>query len=193
MLINIPREESVISLLSSYLQLGFEVIKRADKSRYANGKDIRLVNLGAIVVFSSFQMTTSKGKHLEDKSQVHIFSLMYKLLTSSRSSDDLFIEIDQDHGRRQQGLTNNKDIKGENHVKNMLKDVFGFAEHHKKATRGLGYKLTKRRINHEAPGIADARNKIDHLHWYTPNYTPSIQKQDILSEQNFSRTLTERR
>ena len=31
--INIPREDSVISLLNSYLDLSFEVIKRADNSR----------------------------------------------------------------------------------------------------------------------------------------------------------------
>ena len=37
--INIPREDSVISLLNSYLDLSFEVIKRADNSRYANGND----------------------------------------------------------------------------------------------------------------------------------------------------------
>ena len=38
--INIPREDSVISLLNSYLDLSFEVIKRADNSRYGNGNDI---------------------------------------------------------------------------------------------------------------------------------------------------------
>ena len=32
--INIPREDSVISLLSSYSDLHFEVIKRTDNSRY---------------------------------------------------------------------------------------------------------------------------------------------------------------
>ena len=46
--INIPREDSVISLLYSYLDLSFEVIKRADNSRNANGNDIRLVNLGPV-------------------------------------------------------------------------------------------------------------------------------------------------
>ena len=34
--INIPREDSVISLLNRYLDLNFEVIKKADNSRYAN-------------------------------------------------------------------------------------------------------------------------------------------------------------
>ena len=28
-------------------------------------------------------------------------------------------------------------------------------------------------------GIAGARNKIDHIHWYVPHYTPSIQQQSF--------------
>ena len=45
----IPREDSVISLLNSYLDLDFEVIKKVDDSRYRNGNDIRLVKLAPIV------------------------------------------------------------------------------------------------------------------------------------------------
>ena len=51
--INTPREDSAISLLNSYLDLNFEIIKRADNSRYANGNDIRLVNLGPIPLISN--------------------------------------------------------------------------------------------------------------------------------------------
>ena len=70
----------------------------------------------------------------------------------------------------------------------MLKDVFGFAECQEKATYGLGYKLTLTRNKDEAvidkaAGIADARIKIDHIHWYVPYYTPSIQQQNILLNQ----------
>ena len=54
---NIAREDSVISLLSSYLNLNFEVIKKADDSRYGYGNDIRLVNLGSIALFSKFKLT----------------------------------------------------------------------------------------------------------------------------------------
>ena len=42
--INIPRESSGISLLNSYLDFNFEVVKKADNSRYGNGNDIRLIN-----------------------------------------------------------------------------------------------------------------------------------------------------
>ena len=52
--INIPREDSVTSLLKSYLFLSFEVIKEADDSRYANGNDTRLINLGPTALFSFF-------------------------------------------------------------------------------------------------------------------------------------------
>ena len=75
--INIPREDSVISLLNSFLHLNFEVIKRVDNSRYANGNDTSLVNLGPIALFNNFNLTTSSGKHLEDISQAHLVSSMY--------------------------------------------------------------------------------------------------------------------
>ena len=125
-------------MLNSYLDLNFEVIKRADNSRYANGNDIRLVNLGPIALFSSFKLTTSSGKHLEDISYAHIVSLMYKPITSSKDSDDLSIGFDRSRARRQDEMTDNKRVKGKYHVRIMLKDVFGFAEHQEKATYGLG-------------------------------------------------------
>ena len=80
----------------------------------------------------------------------------------------------------------------------MLKDVFGFAEHQEKATYGLGCKLTLTRnkdgaVIDKAGGIADARIRIDHIHWYVPHYTPSIQQQSTLSKQFLSKTPTELR
>ena len=80
----------------------------------------------------------------------------------------------------------------------MLKDVFGFAEHQEKATYGLGYKLTLTRnkddaVIDKANTIADARIKIDHIHWYVPHFTPSIQQRSTLSKQILSKTATELR
>ena len=80
----------------------------------------------------------------------------------------------------------------------MLKDVFGFAEHQEKATFGLGYKLTLTRNKDEAvidkvAGIAEARIKIDHIHWYKAHYTPSMQQQAILSDQILNNKPTELR
>ena len=196
--INIPREDSVISLLNSYLDLSFEVIKRADNSRYANGNDIRLVNLGPIALFSTFKLTSHSGKHLEESIHAHFVSLMYKIITSTKNSDDLSIGFDRSRARRQDEMTDNKRVKGKYHVKIMLKHIFGFAEHQEKATYGLGYKLTLTRnkddaVIDKAGGIADARIRIDHIHWYVPHYTPSIQQQSILSKQILTKTPTELR
>ena len=57
---------------------------------------------------------------------------MYKLLTSSRVSDDFSIGFDRDRKRRGDDLTRNQNINGKYHVRIMLKEVFGFAEHQEK-------------------------------------------------------------
>ena len=95
-------------------------------------------------------------------------------------------------------MTNKKTKKGKYHARNMLKDVFGFAEHLEKTGHVLGYKLTLTRKKDEAAldkaaGIRDPRIKIDLIHWYVPHYTPSIQQQVFLSEQILSKTPTDLR
>ena len=184
--------------MNSYLDLNFEVIKKADNCRYGNGNDMKLVNLGPIALFSNFKLTTSSGKHLEDNSHAHLVSLMYKLITSSKGIDDLSIGFDRSSARRREEITTNKNVKGKFHLRIMLKDVFGFAEHQEKATYGLGYKLTLKRNKDEAvidkvAGISDARIKIDHIHWYVPHYTPSMSQQAIMSKQILNKTPTELR
>ena len=123
---------------------------------------------------------------------------MYKLKTSSRESDDLSTGFDRSRARRQDEMTDNKNVKGKFHLRIMLKDVFGFAEHQEKATFGLGYKLTPTRNKDEVvidkvDGIADARIKNDHIHWYVPHYIPSMQQQAIMSKQFLKKTPTELR
>ena len=51
--INIPREDSVISLLKSYLELNFDVLQASTNNRYVDANYIRLVNLGPIAFFSN--------------------------------------------------------------------------------------------------------------------------------------------
>ena len=80
----------------------------------------------------------------------------------------------------------------------MLEDIFGFEEHQEKATYGLGYKLTLTRNKNDAVidkagGIAEARIKIDHIHWYVPHYTSSMQQQAVMSKQILNKTPTELR
>ena len=82
-------------------------ITKCDYIRYSpDANDIRLVNLGPIALFSNYKLTTSSGKHLEEISHAHIVSLMYKLLTSSKDSDD----FDRSRGRRKNELSKNKNI-----------------------------------------------------------------------------------
>ena len=195
--INIPREDSVISLLNSYLELNFDVLHAAaPNNRYADGNDIRLVNLGPIALFSNYKLTTSSGKHLENIDHAHIVSLMYKLLSSSKGSDDLSIGFDRDRTRRRNELTNNKNIKGKYHIRIYLRDVFGFAEYQEKGTYGLGYKLTLTRntdnaVLNKGNAINNGKVKINGLEWYVPHYTPSVQQQSILSKQILNKTPTQ--
>ena len=59
---NIPGEDSVTSLLNSYIELNFDVLKAATSNRYADADDIRLINLGTSAPFSNNKLTTSSGK-----------------------------------------------------------------------------------------------------------------------------------
>ena len=111
--INIPREDSVISLLNGYLELNFDVLLAASNDRYADGSDIRLVNLIPFALFSNFMSTSNSGKHLEDISHAHIVSLIYRLITSAKHTDDLSIGFHRDRNTRQRELTNSKIIKKE--------------------------------------------------------------------------------
>ena len=194
--INIPREDSVISLLNSYLDLNFDVVHAATNNRYADNNNIRIVNLGPVALFSNYKLATSSGKHLQDNSHAHFVSLMYKVITTAKGCDDLSIGFDRDRTRRRNELTNNKNIKGKYHVRNYLKDVFGFAEHQQKATYGLGYKLTLTRNSDNAVLInADATNlgkvKINAIECYVPHYTASMSQQAVLSNPIVNKIPTE--
>ena len=125
-------------MLKSFLDLNFDVFHAATNKRYVDDDDICIVNLAAIAFFSVFKRTTSSGKQLENIDHTDIVSLMYKLFTSNRGSDDLSLCSDLDRNRRKRYLSNDKNIKAKFHVRISLKDVFGFAEHMEEATYGLG-------------------------------------------------------
>ena len=196
--IKIPREDSVIRLLNSYFDLICEVIEKNDKSRYRNGNDKTLANLEPIALFSNFKLITGSAKHLEEDSHAQIVSLMYKLITSSKDSDDLSIGFDRNRNRRKDELAQSKNIKCNYHLRIMLKDVFGFAECQEKVTYGLGYKLTLTGNKNyaaidKAAGVDDARMKIDLIRCYVPHCLRSIQQHGTLSNQNISKIQTELR
>ena len=142
MYIDIPRQDSVISLSNNYLDSNFGVIHAATYNRYADGNDIGLVILGPIALFSNSMLTTSSRKHLKEFSLAHIVSLMYKSLTSSKRSYDMSIVFDPYGKRRQRDLTNTKNQKRNYRVRIYFKNFFGFVEHQGKATFGLGHQLT---------------------------------------------------
>ena len=100
-----------------------------------------MVNLEPIALFSNYKLTTSSGKHLEDISHAHIFSLLYKLVTSAKDTQDLSIGFDCYRGRSHPELTNDKTTKGKHDVRIDIKVFFGFPEYQEKCTYGLDYKL----------------------------------------------------
>ena len=157
--------------------------------------DISVVNLGPIALFSNYKLTTSSSKHLEEISHAHIVSLMYKLLTSSKDSDDLSLGFDRNRGRRKSELSENKSIKGKYHIRIYLKDIFGFAEHQEKGTYGLGYKLTLTRdtdntVLNKDDAVANARIKNSSLDWYVPHYSPDLEEYNKILNQTKKNTPT---
>ena len=145
-----------------------------------------------------FMLTTSCGKHLENIDHARIVSLMYKLLTSSRGSDDLSFGFDRDRNRRKRKLTNRKNIKANYHMRIYLKDVFAFAEHQEKAAYGVSYKLTLTRASDNA--VLNKTNstaiviiKTSSIGWYVPHYTASVKEQNILLNQIMDKIPTDRR
>ena len=186
--INIPREDSLISLLNSYLELNFDVLKAATNNRYADTDDIRLTNLGAIALFSVYKLVTASSKHLEEVTHAHFVSLIYKLVTSSKDSDDLSIGFDRNRGRRKNELSNNKDIKGKYHTRIYRKDILRYAEHQEKATYGLGYRLiltrnTENAVLNKDNTVALGRVKINSPDWYVPHYTVNLEEYTKLMNQ----------
>ena len=172
-------------MLNSYLELNFDVLQAAGNNRYVDTSDIRLVFLGPIALFSNYKLTTSSGNHLEEISHAHIVSLMYKLLTSSKDSDDLSIGFDRNRGRRKNELSNIKSFKGKYHIRIYLKDIFGFAEHQEKGTYGLGYNLTLTRntdnaVLDETAATNNAKVKIKSLECYVPHYSPNLEEYNKL-------------
>ena len=135
-------------------------------------------------MFSNFKLTASSGKHLKDISHSHIVSLKYKLITSSKNSDDLSIGFDRSRNRRKDELAENKNVKGKYHVRIMLEDVFGFAKCLEKDTYDLGYKLTLTRNKDEA-----VIEKVG----YVLHYILSMQQQSIKSKRILNKTPTELR
>ena len=188
----------------SYLELDFSITHRAGAhARYADGDHIRLVKLGPIIFFNNYRITTSSGKEIEETDNGHVICLMYKLISSSRDSDDLSIGFHRSNEARETELTNKKATKGKYHVRICLKDIFGFAGHQDNCTYGLGYKFTlqKNSDNHlssHSAGAKDAANLalagrviVSDLNLHILHYTPNMSKQKLMLGHIVSKTPTE--
>ena len=152
--------------------------------------------MARIALFSNYKLTTSSGKHLENIDHAYIVSLRYKLLTSSRRSDDLSIGFNRSRDRRQIELSNDKIIKGKFRLRIYLKDVFGFAGHQETGTFGLGCKSTMTRNTDNA--VLNKGNttnndniKIIAIERYIPHYNPSLEQLNISMNQITKKTPTE--
>ena len=66
---------------------------------------------------------------------------MYKFLSSTHQTSQLFYGFEESTTIRRQELTNNINEKGTFFVRIKLRDLFGFADQ-EKITYGLGYTLT---------------------------------------------------
>ena len=75
----------------SYLELQFDVKLEGAGNVYGDGSQSKLVFKGPIALFSSYSLTSSNGKELEDFENAHIACVMYKSIESSKDSDDLSI------------------------------------------------------------------------------------------------------
>ena len=129
--INLPTEDSVISLLYSYLKLNFDVVHVTDNTRYANENVIKLVSSGPIALFSDYRLIKCSGKILYDVSQANDVSILSNLKTSVKKSDDSSMGFDRDCQKRRQKLTNSKNVKGKDHLRLLLIEFFAFAEQQK--------------------------------------------------------------
>ena len=100
----------------SYLEVEFDFDCNAG-FRYADAQYIRSVNLGSFVFFTEYEITAVSGKDSETVAIIQIICLLYRILTSSKGSDDLCIGSDHD---RNQGRNNFRDDKNDENTGNFF-------------------------------------------------------------------------
>ena len=101
---------------------------------------------------------------------------MFILITTDRDTHDSSLGFDRGRRRRQRELSNNKNIKDNNHVRIYLQHIFSFNEYQEKSTYGLGHKLTLSRISDNAvlnkgKDINSAKIKISYIDRFVLHYT----------------------
>ena len=81
-IIILNREENHLNLRDSYLEIEF-VVSDDTGGVFANNANIRLVNYGIMVLFSSVKLETCGGRTVAYIDHCHPNLLMYKFLTST--------------------------------------------------------------------------------------------------------------
>ena len=191
------REQTHLSLRDSYAEIEFVVSDDAGVV-FANDANIRLVNYGMMLLFSSIKLETSGGRTIEHIDHCHPNLLMYKLLTSI--GDEYESGFVRNQGKRDSQLKGDHIAAQRDHMYMMIKmsDLFGFVNDLEKILYGLGFKLTLKRNNNEralfrvnvnSGAVANDGNiEIRDISWCLPSFVPSndnrIIVQKVLSKKN---------
>ena len=195
---NILREDSYISLQSSYILVEVEVTHIVNaNTQYVENIEIGLVNLGPIALFFEANLSKSSNKILEKVESLHTVSLLHKLLSSCAKSTDLLFRFDSNKTHRRLEFTNNKKAgqRGVFFNKIRLFDFIGFADQHK-ISYCLRYNLIlKRDINSNAiyrtTVESEAKIAIRIFAGYVEKITPTLDNQQSVADQMLSKTPTE--
>ena len=176
------REENHLNLRDSYLEIEFVVSDDAG-GVFANDANIRLVNYGMMVLFSSIKLETSGGRTIEYIDHCHPNLLMYKLLTSI--GDEYESGFVRNQGNRDSQIKGDHIAAQRGHMYMMVKmsDLFGFVNDLEKIIYGLGFKLILKRNNNDRalfrvnanPGAVanDGNIEIRNISWCVPSIDPS--------------------
>ena len=92
--------------------------------------------------FNKYRLTSYSGKEIEEIDNGFVICSMYKKISSSKCSENLSIGFHGNITTRTRESNNKKETKGNYHVRNSLRHVFGFPEDQENATFVLGYKIT---------------------------------------------------
>ena len=175
----------------SYLEIEF-IVSDNGGGVFANDANIRLVNYGMMVLFSSIKFETSGGRTIEYIDHCHLNLLIYKLLTSI--GDEYESGFVRNQGNRDSQLKGDHVVAERGHMYMMIKmsDLFGFVNDLEKTTYGLGFKLILKRNNNDRalyrvsaiPGAVAIVGNIDirDISWCGPSIDPSNDNRSIVQK-----------
>ena len=83
---NTHRKKSVISLINSFIELNYEVVRANDNNRYAERRDIKVVNVGLVAFFSNYELAISSRKPLEEITHAFLARLLYKSIAAMKDA-----------------------------------------------------------------------------------------------------------